>query len=162
MSTDLANLWSEGSRSSKTAWLTVAILLLTLILGVSGSFASVDGADRGNDAYAARYEAMAEFYEASAARGNDATAARYGAMAEFYLASAGDESDLLAANPELMIARRSSRASTNTLAANPELMLARRWQTQSASALGSCSPAEVADLAANPELLVVRRMGDVC
>lgn len=72
----------------------------------------------------------------------------------------------LAANPELMIARRytapsTAGASAAILAANPELSIARRFQ-------GVAGQNSDAHLAANPELIIVHRFntataeGNVC
>jgi len=108
---------SYVSQTTRYAWVAAATLITALILG---TFAGIP-----------RVEADSN----SIQRGIDADAARYQAMGEFYLAKVDD--DLLAANPELMVARR--------------------WQAQSFSSLGSCSPAVEATLAANPELMLVHR-----
>lgn len=47
------------------------------------------------------------------------------------------------------------KADDDLLAANPELMVARRWQAQSFNSLGSCPTADEAMLVADPELMLV-------
>ena len=133
---------SYASQTAQYTWVAAAFFIVTLILGAFAGIPRVeagsDSIQRGIDADAARYQAMGEFYlakvQSDIQRGIDADAARYQAMGKFYLAKADD--DLLAANPELMIARR--------------------WQAQSFNSLGSCSPADGATLAANPELMLVQ------
>jgi hypothetical protein len=61
--------------------------------------------------------------------------------------------NMLAANPELMAARRSYGAAANALAANPELMAARGWYDRGSA---GCSPSDDI-LVANPELAYVRQ-----
>lgn len=92
-------------------------------------------------------------------RGIDADAARYAALGRYYAGQpmAGVSQDgILAANPELMAARRYGStdgltAGIAVLAANPELMAARRFSSTAALA------ASDARLTANPELSSVTR-----
>jgi hypothetical protein len=111
---------------------------------------------------AVRDGALAAFYGAQVngdiQRGIDASAARYQALGEFYQTGAGavylaqGGGDVLAANPELMVARRymgSVPLDSSFLAANPELMVTRRYMGSVLSDFGL--------LAANPELTLARR-----
>jgi hypothetical protein len=154
MGTNNTSHRSHVAHTIQTKWVTAAILIVTLLLGAFAGIprvaAASDGIQRGIDADAARYQAMGESYMAIQ-RGIDAGAARYQAMGGSYMAKAGD--DLLAANPELMFARRSYGAAASLLATNPELMVAR--QAYKTGALGCAIGGE--DLAANPELAFARQ-----
>jgi len=83
----------------------------------------------------------------------------YTDVAKFYverLRAQASQSSYLAANPELMFARRSYGAAASMLAANPELMIARR------SYEGGFLACSISDdiLAANPELKFLNQARD--
>jgi hypothetical protein len=140
-----------------------AVLLVALLLGAlvfaTISSAEEDGIQRGIEADAARYTALGNYYqEDGIQRGIESDAARYTALGRYYADQFG--SATLAANPELMIARRyistaALTAGDSLLAANPELMAARRYISTAALA------ASDARLAANPELISLTRY-DTC
>jgi hypothetical protein len=134
MRIDRESLWSESAGSNRTLWLTAAILLVTLLFGVSGSLADTDSIQRGIDAGAARYQAMAESYPA---KSEAARSARWAALGASYLAGFTD--DLLAASPELKIARAG--------------------YSQSSQSIGECVRIDEGRLVASPELAIAARMG---
>jgi sensor domain CHASE-containing protein len=80
---------------------------------------------------------LGKFYQDGIQRGLDADAARYAALGRYYtdpVATGRDQENLLAANPELMVARRYSLAAARAadgarMAANPELISHMRYQT---------------------------------
>ena len=118
------------------------------------------GIQRGIDASAARYAALGNHYqEDGIQRGIDADAARYAALGRHYagqLMVGISQDSVLAANPELMAARRygltaSLTAGIASLAANPELMAARRFNSTTTLVASDLH------LAINPELSSVAR-----
>lgn len=182
MRTEQSNLWSEGIGGKQTIWLTAVILLVTLILGVTGSFAGVeassDGIDRGAEADSARYEAMGEFYLAKSEAAHSARwaalASAYGQGAESYLAES--EAARCAGLPclasfyaqgsasqtdvsKFYAERTRAQADQEELAVNPELIFARARYGQSLQSLGACVRSDDNRLAANPELGLAAKMG---
>jgi hypothetical protein len=115
---------------------------------------------RASIAQAPEYTDAAKFY-AERMRASVAQASEPTAVAKFYSERMRDEAGVLAAaqefyaaNPELMIARRSYGAAASLLAANPELIVAR--QAYNNQAFASCATDD-GRLAANPELALFRR-----
>lgn len=95
------------------------------------------GIQRGIDASAARYAALGNYYqEDGIQRGIDADAARYAALGRHYagqLMVGISQDSVLAANPELMAARRFNSTTTLVasdlhLAINPELSSVARYE----------------------------------
>jgi hypothetical protein len=152
---------ARGADADAARWTALA----SLHTSGSAALPGFDGVQPGIDASAARYEALGRWY---AARGADANAARWTALAAQYMSDSTTDGSAkqpytdvslfyaermraqaranaaLAANPELMFARR-AYGSPNELATSPELLFAR-------SAYGSPN-----ELAASPELLFARR-----
>ena len=168
------SLFAAG-QSRLAGAILVLFLILAAFLAIQDVGASSDPIQRGVDAASARWQAWGDYYqgqeEAAIQRGLDAASARYQALGQSYLAETGDElpyTDVsrfyverlraqiqgssaladseLAANPELVLARRAYRTPASLVAANPELSIARRSYSAAANVL-----------ALNPELGAARR-----
>jgi hypothetical protein len=169
----------HGKINSILLWSAVAILVVALfvafaivVLDMGPLAVNESSLARGIEADAARWTALGQDY---AARGAEADAARWAALGHAYTAASSSgtlpytdvshfyaermraqarENAQLAANPELMVARRGYRA-LDPVALNPELAAARRGY--SVSGVFGLSPDR--ELALNPELGAVRRYG---
>lgn len=171
--------------ASRSGWLAattlVAVLLSAVFAASPGVTAGTDPVERGIEADAARYRALAEFYQAEAGaaiqRGIETQSARYQAMGQYYAQQAGaqfytDVSKFYVERMRAQARQETGQAMSYTdvsrfyaermrdqarlaaaLAANPELSLAHRSYRAAADSL-----------ALNPELGTARlyyRLGDV-
>ena len=158
MRTQVMKHRSHLAPASRSGWLAattlVAVLLSAVFAASPGVTAGTDPVERGIETDAARYRALAEFYQAEAGaaiqRGIETQSARYQAMGRYYAQQAGEEfyTDVSKFYVERMRAQARQEAGQARSPTDVSLFYVERMRAEARLASA---------LAANPELSLAHR-----